>query len=90
MGILSNHESYTLAEDSGVCVCVRVNRPLRPSPVRVSEVDLLDLAQEAAQESPSLGNCFNSGLCAWLCKHRCSTQNSRDRNIKIGVHQEGH
>ncbi len=54
-----------------------MNRPVRPSPVRVSDVDLLDLAQEVAMEAPSLGNCFNTGFCAWLCKHRCSTQISR-------------
>lgn len=41
------------------------------SPVRVGETGLLLEPEPAA---PALHNCFNSGLCAWLCTHRRGLQ----------------
>ena len=39
-------------------------------PGRIPEADLLELSDSLEKESPSLANCFNSGLCNWLCQHR--------------------
>ena len=41
------------------------------SPVRVGEPGSLPEREAAA---PALRNCFNSGLCAWLCAHRRGLQ----------------
>ena len=40
------------------------------SPVRVGEAGSLLEPEQA----PALRNCFNSGLCAWLCAHRRGLQ----------------
>lgn len=48
----------------------RLNRPTRASPVRVSDLDFLQVAQELPEQAPTLSNCFKTGLCAFLCKHR--------------------
>ncbi|CAL8462066.1 g1597 [Coccomyxa elongata] len=48
----------------------RLRRPARASPVRVSDLDFLQVAEELPKQAPTLSNCFNTGLCAFLCKHR--------------------
>ncbi|KAK9906469.1 hypothetical protein WJX75_002462 [Coccomyxa subellipsoidea] len=47
-----------------------LNRHPRPSPVRVSDVDFMQIGEELLLQAPSLSNCFNTGICSWLCKHR--------------------
>ncbi len=53
------------------CMIVHLcRRTVRPTPGRIAEADLLELADSLEKEAPSLANCFNSGLCNWLCQHR--------------------
>lgn len=49
----------------------RCCRAVLASPVRVGEPSLL---LEPEQAAPGLRNCFNTGLCAWLCAHRRGLQ----------------
>ena len=47
-----------------------------PSPVRAGDMSLLEAAQgtDAHKQAPALHNCFNSGVCEWLCVHRRGLQ----------------
>jgi hypothetical protein len=48
--------------------------------VRISGAELLEAGYALAPPAlPGLGNCFNTGLCAWLCHHRGALQ------IALGV-----
>lgn len=55
------------ARISLVCKC---RRAVRPAPGRIPQADLLELVQGLNKDPPSLANCFNSGICSWLCRHR--------------------
>ncbi|EIE24363.1 hypothetical protein COCSUDRAFT_47246 [Coccomyxa subellipsoidea C-169] len=48
-----------------------LNRHPRQAPVRVSDVDFMEIGEEVLQQqAPTLSNCFNTGICSWLCQHR--------------------
>lgn len=52
---------------------------MRPSPVRLSDSDLLEAEYvitpaDTPSPLPSLGNCFNTGMCTWLCRHQRALQ----------------
>lgn len=51
-----------------------MHRHPRPSPVRVSDVDFMQIGEELPLQAPSLSNCFNTGICSWLCNHRCASE----------------
>ena len=58
--------------------CENPRRPVLPSPVRAGDFSLLEAEQPLfigeQPSAPSLRNCFNSGLCEWLCAHRRGLQ----------------
>lgn len=45
-------------------------RALRPAPARIPEGDLQQLLKSLERQPASLANCFNTGICNWLCHHR--------------------
>ena len=47
-------------------------RALRPAPARIPEADLQQLLKSLERQPASLANCFNTGICNWLCHHRCA------------------
>ena len=47
-------------------------RALRPAPPRIPEADLQELLKSLKKQPASLANCFNTGICNWLCQHRCA------------------
>ncbi|CAK0771560.1 hypothetical protein CVIRNUC_003872 [Coccomyxa viridis] len=49
-------------------------RALRPAPARIPEGDLQQLLKSLERQPASLANCFNTGICNWLCHHRQSLQ----------------
>ena len=53
---------------------VACRRALRPAPARIPEGDLQELLESLKKQPASLANCFNTGICNWLCHHRCSDQ----------------
>lgn len=48
--------------------------PVRPADLSLLQAEALGAAATTQKPAPALGNCFNSGVCEWLCAHRAGLQ----------------